>query len=778
MMKHVSILILIFLACLFAGCADEPIDSPEGLPEKGIVVKLTTGQLDTKTHLYSQASLHHVTRIYAILYYCGDMTADDIDTEKTKVVASQLLMKDGAPWDPSKEEGYGQGQPQTETFELLLPQDQIAMVPGKYMILCVGLDDASGDTYGLTYGADAANKQPEFAKPGAKLSEAQAVLAKEAPSEPMPYEKDPTTVETDKKQDKELIAYGHPDIAHSELFAGWQAFDFMPDNLNVVEVELRRRVAGVLCYLSDIPYKLNMGNTPYRVTEVRLNLFQKQNARIGLTREMTREGKPSLQDFGGPVDGKKVCQTLCKFDLKSFKSRPEQTRSGDLLYSIPTGHLEGRKQLENTILMGAYALPIQNNTPDATLNVELWGYKYDDAPGSDDQIVAGSELTRIKSFPAIYEGKESTPEIYSLHPNMIYHIGHKLEGDNTEGDYPESLAGTKVTVEAGPWQEVDIPVEFPSVPIVPLMSLRDKDGNKYKVEPEEAGEKYYIFDCIGSRTNHLEISASILYENWKLTAVPVGDASDTPWIQFWDETTSGYVTELTGTGGKDIYIRMADYASVPDWENKRETRKIRLLLEALEENGSVVSGASSDLYVEQYNALIVTLEDDSDGYRGFSRFDFGTKRNAVTGDIVAAGQTLGWGYWSSLVVTENWADGKANYREFINKTWIDDFKGSAIQVCALGEAGKELEIDYEEAKSEDPFWFLPSIVALRCFLKQYKDNADANIERGKFYWSSNSAGYYKNALATKIDRSGNVDDDYYRENKENAYYARQACHAQ
>lgn len=65
---------------------------------------------------------------------------------------------------------------------------------------------------------------------------------------------------------------------------------------------------------------------------------------------------------------------------------------------------------------------------------------------------------------------------------MIYHIGHKLEGDNTEGDYPESLAGTKVTVEAGPWQEVDIPVEFPSVPIVPLMSLRDKDGNKYKVE--------------------------------------------------------------------------------------------------------------------------------------------------------------------------------------------------------------------------------------------------------------------------------------------------------
>lgn len=88
--------------------------------------------------------------------------------------------------------------------------------------------------------------------------------------------------------------------------------------------------------------------------------------------------------------------------------------------------------------MGAYALPIQNNTPDATLNVELWGYKYDDAPGSDDQIVAGSELTRIKSFLPFTKARR-VPRDLLLHPNMIYHIGHKLEGDNTEGDYPESL---------------------------------------------------------------------------------------------------------------------------------------------------------------------------------------------------------------------------------------------------------------------------------------------------------------------------------------------------
>ena len=89
--------------------------------------------------------------------------------------------------------------------------------PKRLNFCCRKTRSPSGDTYGLTYSDDAANKQPEFAKPGAKLSAAQAVLAKEAPSEPMPYEEDPTTAATDKKQDKELIAYGHPDIAHSEL---------------------------------------------------------------------------------------------------------------------------------------------------------------------------------------------------------------------------------------------------------------------------------------------------------------------------------------------------------------------------------------------------------------------------------------------------------------------------------------------------------------------------------------------------------------------------------
>ena len=85
-MRYVSILILILLASLSAACSDDEGGNPGGLPDKGIVVELSTGQLDTKAHLYSQASLHHVQRVYAVLYHCPE------DGSDTTVVASQLLM--------------------------------------------------------------------------------------------------------------------------------------------------------------------------------------------------------------------------------------------------------------------------------------------------------------------------------------------------------------------------------------------------------------------------------------------------------------------------------------------------------------------------------------------------------------------------------------------------------------------------------------------------------------------------------------------------------------
>lgn len=766
-MRYVSILILILLASLSAACSDDEGGNPGGLPDKGIVVELSTGQLDTKAHLYSQASLHHVQRVYAVLYHCPE------DGSDTTVVASQLLMKDSEPWNPSddKHDNYRPGQPQTETFELRLPQVGIFKVPGRFMILCVGLDDASGETYGLTF-----ENTPEFIKRGTSLSEAKAVLAKEAQAGPTPYEKDPSAnPDTEPKQDKDLIAYGQPDIAHSELFAGWQAFDFMPDDLNVVRVELRRRVAGVLCYLSDIPYKLNIGETPYRVTEVRLNLFGKQNSQIGLLRKVDDMGKPTLDDFGTAVAGKEVCDTLCKFDLMGFKPQATASENNDMLYAIPASHLEGRKQLENTILMGAYVLPIRNATQDnsPTLELELWGYEYEDS--EDNDIKPGSELRMIKSFPAIYEGQEN-PEVYNLHPNMIYHIGHKLDNNDTEGDYPESLAGTKVTVDADDWHKIDIPVEFPDVPIVPLMSLRDDDGNKYKTEPEEEGDDYYIFDCIGSTGNlKLDISSSILYNDWKLMVLGEG-------IEFWDDASNGYVNELSGSGAKKIYIRMADYASVQDWQEGKETRTFQIQLQALGKDGNPVDDATSTFTVEQYNALIVDMSGSRDsGYRGFSHFNYGAKRNTITGAVEYDGDKIQWGYEGfKEPITSDWANGKEDYMKLFHSAYgYDEFKGSAVQICALGMSGTEIEVNYENGTiDKDVIWYLPACDEFEWFINQYKNKPDDihHINRGEFYWTCNQSATVRAAFAHQLNQSNEFEWD--RIFKDQTLYARQACHAQ
>lgn len=772
-MKYVSLIILIFLTCLTTGCSDDLTDSPDGLPKKGIVVKLTTGRLETKTNLYSQANLQHVNKVYALLYYCGETIESGIDPETTKVVASQLLMKDNQTWNPSK----NNNELATEMFALILPKEQISLVPGKYMIVCVGLDDASGKTYGLTY--DDETQKPAFANVGATLSEAQAVFAKTAEVEPTHYANDLTSTDPDKKQDKDLIAYGQPDIAHSELFAGWQAFDFMPDDLNVVEVELRRRVAGLLCYFSEVPYKLNVDATPYRVTKVRVQLHSPQNGQISLLRQTLTDGRPSQTDFGKPADGQTICQTLCEFDLMDLTPLESSMANDVPLYQISTSHLEGRKQLENTILMGSYLLPIPKGTG-PTLTVQLLGYEYDDSYDNASHIAPGKgpndvEATVIKSFPAIYEGLDN-PETYDLLPNMIYHIGHKSENDATEGDYPESLAGTKVTVKAEEWENEEVNVEFPSVPIVPLVSWLDQEGNKFKTEPKEEGDPFYIFDSMGSSDNYINISASILYSGWKLEVIDItpGAQPDSTWVDVWDETTGRYVSKLEGSGETRLKIRMHDFASVDAWQRNEETRTIIIRLTAKNNAGELVPEASTDLKIWQYNALIVKMESDDNGYRGFSHFDFGTKRDLTTGEeIPNTAITMGWGYWSSFPITPAWGNGKKNY-EYLLKHWTTVFKGCAVQRCGVGTCGEELNI--ENYKEGQVFWYLAARDELLPFFTNYHGQEKAHIKIDQFYWTSNewqnewraAAGIYstKKGKATWDDKK-----------KKETFYARQACYA-
>ena len=422
MKQFLSYMIVALAALWMAGCSDDSL-SPADQPERGIVIRLSSGDLETRTDLTSQANLQHVTEVYAVLYEGTGDTATFVSVEKLA-------------WDPTEGGSYND----INGEEFVLPQTKTdGLTAGSYTILCVGLDDNSGATYGLT---------AETMK-WSTLAKAKATLAAGKTAN---------------------------DIAHSELFAGWAEFDFEPDNINIVEVMLKRRVAGVLCYLKDIPSTITKSYGTYTVTKVQLRLFTNQNSAIRLARKEKGENNIGLQeDFGDTSLG--GSDILMSYNLKGLLSK-------DGFYEIP---VTDNTRLSNTILMGAYMLPIKYSPDEnnkSTLTLEVWGTN--DNLASD----ASPEEVCIQSFPVLQNGLSSgnDAEKYSIYPNYIYHIGQKPDNNSTEGDYPESLAGEKITVTAKEWDNEEVNVEFPSVPVNATMELVNEDGMAYNTDK-------YIFDC-------------------------------------------------------------------------------------------------------------------------------------------------------------------------------------------------------------------------------------------------------------------------------------------
>ena len=448
MIDRVYIVFCLFIL-MFCRCADDASFENEHPPKEGILVKLTNGPLaSTKTVLSSSANLHHVKEVHVFLYQ-GDTT----DMTKAKYVKHENLN-----WNPMDSADYKVDAVQVKEFLL---ENSLNLPSGNYTLLCVGLDDRSGETYGLP---DALENKP--------LSEAKATLAK---------------------------GISIDGIAHSELFAGWETFEYVRGGLSEVEIEMRRRVAGVLCYLKDIPYTLTDNGT-YRVTQVRLRLFTNQNSSVSLLRPKEKDAL----DFG--TDRLSDGNILARFDLTGYG------RQGDKnLYEIDVKKGEPSR-LPNTILMGAYLLPIRNEKTavDSTLVVDVLGKITNSV---NDDPAEGAKEVVLKSFPAVQEEATGDERLqYSIRPNVIYHIGQKSSDDNTDGDYPESLAGTKLSLKVTGWERDSVDVEFPGVPINPTIALVNKSGGIYDAER-------YIFDCMGTDTIRLRVYPSILKDPWKVTII-------------------------------------------------------------------------------------------------------------------------------------------------------------------------------------------------------------------------------------------------------------------
>ena len=773
-MKHLlTILSGLLVALLFARCADDDNLSGgiDGLPERGIVIRLSTGELDTRTQLTSTGDYHHVEEVWAVLYKLEEGTnADDLNNYKLTGTPTKLgSMEDGdfVVWNPYEAKDkrpehpgadatdedmekyeedlkdfndtyggeYGNGKVQGREF--VLPESG-AMQAGTYRVLCIGFDEASKTCYDL-------QNEGSLTLP-TTLADAYAKLS----------------------SNKEF---------GGELFAGWQEFEFEPDNINIVEVELKRRVAGVLCYVNDIPTTITEAGETYNINTIRLCLNTKANDAIHLCRLDDRTKDFGTSDRSIFAEEKTI---LAEYEIPEdiiaahqgeVQGQGKEIFEGDLGQTFEDTNVRIKA---GSVLLGAYLIPIRHVEGKATLSVELWGK---DENGNEKLAKTFNAVRGDDPDGDLTDESSATQNTtsYDILPNYIYHIGDK----DDDIDEPMSLLGQKITVVPEVWEKETIPVEFPSVPIKP------------RVEVEGIPEGR-ILDCIG-REITIVVTNSVLKEDWVLHSdggiyFPTGNVSGEN-----ISCTNKYSATADDLLLSEVRIPaiLTDYAKTTNLPIEDDHRTIRL---------SVMVGSEEKAFVEfkQYNAIIVEMyddDDDRDVNLAFSRFDW----NQQHIDEASERQKWPWGYYSSVPgsIYDNGHSSENGYKNYLSakvgSAAENSWDGSAIYRCARYGYQAETTTSGIVVKKKEAGWYLPAYNELNAFLmaagtaKKNSQSFDAynvvvgteNSNNYNKYWSSNPvAGRAQYSWCYWLEETGNVvyDDNFSGGNDNNhrrqEYYMR------
>ena len=600
-------------------------------------------------------------------------------------------------------------------------------------------------------------------------------------------------------------------MAHTELYSGVTA---AKASAREVELTIDRCVAGVLCYLTDIPYLVQNGDDESKVRRIELRLKSglDLNTRISIDGTVSGGSVPlGATEENDDVRG----VVIASADLSSYnETQGDAGEKGTLLYIPPMTALDNGNAvtLENTVLFGAYLVPIavegqESTAPeDATLNIVLVGGGVDGA----------TKYTKVYNVRNTAEGHEATGDNevsvdgrdynYSLQANRLYAIGSKPEADDTDGDRPASLSGSKLELDVQPWIPVAPDVEFPSFSLSASFS-------------GDFGDR--IFDCIGDTLTVSVLPASGGGQ-WRIT--PVLDSDFNNGLRYrvrrqggevlHDWTAESYDSPEVLDEAVYIDIIITDYVKFNEatgtiedkikiWEE--DYRSARLSLE------TIGSGAVDILEINQYNAFTVKVA-DSDEYRGFARSDVminGYDRlieeasgDGYLSDIRDFSYT-GWGFstndpWGFMNRNDSDSDGELNctasydYCTSQGGDKYDNYLGSAFY------RGRRGWTYFEDAVSGDyssRYWFTPARYEMQGFFEQiveplyehyalqmnfdgnYDTNYDGNIipvvnvKYNKRYWSSSSStnwayetyAFYVPGRADGVGTDRNEDRAYIRQ---------------
>lgn len=560
-------------------------------------------------------------------------------------------------------------------------------------------------------------------------------------------------------------------MAHTELFSG--TAEAMAND-QTIEVTVDRCVAGVLCYLTDIPYLVESGDRESRThtVELRLNRDLDLNTSVTLTGE-TSEGSAPLHG-GQPLQEDVV---IASADLSSCtQPQGESGIESSLLY-IPAVDDGTVKTLENSVLFGAYLVPVSVagdesfNSQDATLNIVIIGNR---AGGGEPyekyfpvrNTADGNEAT--EDHPVAIDGRDFN---YSLQANRLYAIGSKPESGDTDGDRPASLAGDKLELDVIPWTDTWPSVEFPSYS--PSASFI----------PDFAENS--IFDCIGT-TLTVTVLPAAGGGQWRITPELDGNFNDGLRFHVNDGIHEGWTSEtyispaqVSGTVTVDIaitdYVRenylkdMSVEQKIEEWRN--DYRTARLILE------TAASDIRDTVEIRQYNAFTVKIT-GRDEYCGFARQDallteydkeLQPELDYELGDTRGFSYT-GWGFgtndpWGYLGKDDSDYNGEENCTAAYDHCVTGQNRPNLYYGSALYR-GRMKWSYFEDAVSEDysnRYWYTPARYEMQGFFEEvagplaayyagqmpfdgdFDNNYDnnivpvANVKYGRLYWSSSSS---------------------------------------
>lgn len=374
-LHYIPILIILFLS---ACTSDETPFPPEPDGQGNVTFVFKAGsELNTRTVLNGSDNRQHVEKVYLYIFSGIDDTATCVETREM-------------PWPKPGDVGYATTE---RTYS-------IALAPGDYTFLAIGLDDKSGATYNL----------PTAVTTGTTLADAKAILA---------------------------TGLTKADIAQSELYAGYIIDTVLPGS--IITIDLWRRVAGVMGWFKNIPTQINN----ITVSKVQIAFYTQQN-KSGYLKAKEFEWNSYPYDLTNPEN------------FKDYITDPISTSETDKI--IASIDVPANIDAATVLSAGSYMLPAAaprlGSGEEYTLRVELIG--------SDGSVLKTTRVKTASDDPLYIDPTGAGTGIidmggpcrFPIVANHFYSIGTSLAPVDLGG-------GDDIVIVVNPdWEvNVEIPME-------------------------------------------------------------------------------------------------------------------------------------------------------------------------------------------------------------------------------------------------------------------------------------------------------------------------------